>query len=49
MPCGCGSGAPGSGGETWINVKADGSSSPPADKATAIASQQVNGGYLKKL
>lgn len=46
MPCGCGSAT---GEERWINVKADGSSSPPGTKTEAIASQKSNGGYLKKL
>lgn len=47
MPCGCGSGA--SGTELWVNVKLDGTASPTGTKAEAIQSQQVNGGYLKKL
>jgi hypothetical protein len=47
MPCGCGSGTPGA--EQWVNVKADGTNSPNGTKAEAIQSQQVNGGYLKKL
>lgn len=47
MPCGCGSGAPGT--EQWVNVKADGSTSATGTKADAIASQEVNGGYLKRL
>jgi hypothetical protein len=48
MPCSCGSGTPG-GAELWINVKADGTSSPSGTKAEAIQSQQVNGGYLKQI
>lgn len=47
MGCGCGSGAAGT--DQWVNVKADGSTSATGTKAEAIASQQVNGGYLKKL
>lgn len=47
MACGCGSGA--GGGEVWVNVKADGTSSAPGTKAQAVTSQQVNGGYLKRL
>jgi hypothetical protein len=48
MPCGCGSGSS-SGTEQWVNVKGDGTQSSAGSKAEAVASQQVNGGYLKKL
>lgn len=47
MPCGCG--GAGNGSDLWVNVKGDGTTSATGSKADAIASQQVNGGYLKKL
>jgi hypothetical protein len=47
MACGCGSGSGSS--EVWVNVKADGTTSAPGTKSEAVASQQINGGYLKRL
>lgn len=34
--------------ELWINVKADGTPTAPMTKAAALASQTVNGGYLRR-
>lgn len=46
--CSCSDGAS-AGGGLWVNVKADGVPSAPMTKTEAVASQKVNGGYLRQV
>jgi hypothetical protein len=46
MACGC-QGASAE-GELYVNVKGDGTPSKAMSKADALASQTVNGGYIRR-